>query len=258
MERAKNMSTKRYFRITPGNWGGELTVGRVSEEFARYWIEREASDLLDHIYAIDDGEGADGFDPDSPPLRPDWEGSCYECDDLAHINAPFSDHPPSFEEVSLHPDAIYLNGAVLPRDEEIPVADDDLYDIIADEEEFAFGAVISNRDMVTDNMFAGEPGFVPALFVLQTEKGNFGYVFVETDGDDFDPSNFKVAVLETDLGEFVERYWYGDVELVRTEDCDTNGKDASASLGYIDADWTTPATEDQIKTRFIEISVEED
>ena len=39
------MSTKRYFRITPGNWGGELTVGRVSEEFARYWIEREASDL---------------------------------------------------------------------------------------------------------------------------------------------------------------------------------------------------------------------
>lgn len=44
---------KRYFQIEIGGHGGELIVGKASEEFVKYWHPADRKyNLTDHIYAM--------------------------------------------------------------------------------------------------------------------------------------------------------------------------------------------------------------
>ena len=244
------MSTKRYFRIIPGAHGGEITIGSVSQEFADYWSERDSDELLEHVCVLDEGVDGDGFDPDSPPVNPDWEGSWYDCDDLEHIHVPSTSGLPCFAEIKLHSDATYESGGVRWRDVNRDGGEDDMFDVIGDDEEFERSSVVSNRDVMVSEDTDGEPGLIPALYVISYEKGDFGQMVVETGSDGFDPQKFRVAVIETDFGDFAERFWYGDMELDPFGGGDAVGKGMEALIGFVHPERIVPASDQDIAVMF--------
>jgi hypothetical protein len=246
------MSTKRYFRIIPSSYGGEITIGSLSQEFADYWLGRDSDELLEHVCVLDEGEDGEGYDPESPPVKPDWEGAWYDCDDLVHIHVPSTSGSSCFAEIKLHSDATYEQGGIrwldVNRDGDVY----DMFDVIGDDEEFERSCVVSNRDVMTSQDPDSEPGLIPALCVIAYEKGDFGQLVVETDADGFDPSKFKVAVIETDFGDFAERFWYGETELQGSDGGDSVGKGMEAVIGFVQPERFKEASDEAIAEMFRE------
>jgi hypothetical protein len=76
------------------------------------------------------------------------------------------------------------------------------------------------------------------LFFLSSEKGTFGEVYVETDGEDFDPELLQTGQLESDMGEFIESYWYDRKPLqVDYDYSDSMGKGYYAGVGFVNTKW---------------------
>lgn len=46
--------SKRRFRIEAGRYGGELTIGEVDKEFVDYFIDKEESELIEHVNSYED------------------------------------------------------------------------------------------------------------------------------------------------------------------------------------------------------------
>ena len=40
---------KRRFRIEAGRYGGEVALGKVDKEFVDYFIDKDESDLIEHV-----------------------------------------------------------------------------------------------------------------------------------------------------------------------------------------------------------------
>jgi hypothetical protein len=81
---------------------------------------------------------------------------------------------------------------------------------------------------------------VPVLAFMSSEKGTFGVWFIEQD-DDFDPYKLGFGVVETNLGEFVDRVYYDKVELDAEYDYnDTTGKSYHAEVGWLNKKWHDP------------------
>lgn len=219
-KRRENM-TKRKFRIVGKRYGGELTVGKVSEEFARYWQNKDPEDLQGHLLALEWDE-EDDIDTDSPPVLADGEEfvAWNEVDDLEHLTGYYADSE-------------FIVSEVTGKDDEWAY----------DENEMEFEAYpLISRECYADETEPEDPPenseYVSVLMWLSAEKGNFGTWFVETDGEDFDPKKFAVSTIETNLGEMVESVWYDKVEI----DCDYDfaesvGKGYHAFVGWMNTKW---------------------
>ena len=213
------MSNKRYFKVTLSGYGGEFVMGKVSEEFVQYWAERDDSDaLFEHLSAIDWGD-EDSLDPDSPAMYEDGENcTWHECDDIEHLNGAYADS--------------YAYVAECDEEwEQLDNTEEERFDL--DERNFSCHEVYSS----------GENGDVPVLMVHSAEKGTFGEVRIETDGEDFDVEKFRTITAETDIAEFVSAVVYlpNSEELeIDFDYCDTRGKSMEARVGWVNMDWIEP------------------
>ena len=90
---------KYRYRIDGGRYGGECSMGTVTEEFAKYWapkIEEEGchgSGFIDHVLSLSEWDDDDELDVDSPNILDDGneiEG-WYAVDDYEHINNAYAD-----------------------------------------------------------------------------------------------------------------------------------------------------------------------
>ena len=214
---------KRKYRIEGGHYGGECVIGEVNNHFVSNTVTLDESQLVDTILEFDDwnpdiDENAEIEDPEqlSPP-REDYY--MWECDDIEHINGPYADG--GF--------TVY----------EVPADNSDNWDY--DNEVWQGEAI---------HMYGREGGYfgqeepeektdevVPVLAFMSSEKGTFGVWFVELD-EEFDPYKLGMGVVETNLGEFVDRVYYNKVELDADYDYnDTTGKSYHAEVGWLNKKW---------------------
>ena len=216
--------TKRRFRIDSGHYGGELVIGTVNPEFVEYYKDHDESDLIDAIMELDDGgpeEPEDALlDPNSPPA-PTEEYYMWECDDIEHQTAAFSDS-------NFH---VY----------EVPADGSEDMDWEKEIWEGAPQFVYSREGgYISDDTPTEEERdqWLPVLAFFSSEKGSFGAWFFETDGEDFDPYKLGFGSNETHMGEFVDRVYYNKEEI----DCEYDyaegtGKGYYAKVGYLNKKW---------------------
>lgn len=234
--------SKRYFRINTGRYGGEVAAGEVSKEFVDYWMpkvkEDGDSDLIEHLQGIE-WEDEDMMDPDSPAPGEDFY--CWnENDDLEHANGPFADSDFLVNEITLHEDAIYEDGLIQWKEDVDHDYSTMMFEEIDEGEYFSYEACIYSRECYSSSMDedAVKADYKPTLFFLSSEKGTFGEVYVETNGEDFDPELLQTGQLECDMGEFIETYWYDRKALqVDFDYSDSMGKGYYASVGYVNTKW---------------------
>ena len=112
-----------------------------------------------------------------------------------------------------------------------------MYEEIGDEE-LTITNLNYSRECYTSNEVDpdNEEDYQPTLFFTNPEKGGFGDVYVETDGEDFDPELLQTGQIESDMGEIIESYWY-DRSQVDFDYADTMGKGYYASVGYVNTKW---------------------
>ncbi len=213
---------KRRFRVEGGIYGGELVIGKVSNEFVIKVVSQDESELIDTVLSFDDwhqeiDENAEHEDPEQIP-SPVENYYMWECDDIEHLNGPYADG--GF--------TVY----------EVPADGEDDYDY--DNEVWQGEAIC---------MYSREGGYftkeqpkdmednVPVLAFMSSEKGTFGIWFIDTD-EDFDPYKLGVGIVETNLAEMVDRVYYNKVELDTDYDYnDTTGKSYHADVGWLNTKW---------------------
>ncbi len=215
------------YRIDTGRYGGECTMGTVTEEFVKYWapklIETSAheSGFIDHILSLSEWGDAEDIDTDSPDITAEGneiEG-WYAIDDKEHINGAFVD-----------------GGFTVSQ---VPADGSDDWDY--DDDEYAVephwlkgreGAYIS-----TDSEGDTPEGCTPVMLFMSVEKGGFQSFFIDTD-EEFNEKKLVVTVNETDMGEFVEDMAYDKVWLEPNYDQnDTMGKSYEATVGWSTDKW---------------------
>ena len=214
----KLKGTKRRYRIEPGNYGGEMVVGEVSEEFVDYWIDRESYDLMEQV--LNTGEGAEedeNPDDNSPEVKEDFT-YWHDCDEYEHLNGAFSDG-----EWTVY---------------EVPADGSDDWDW--DNEIWNGDANhIYGRECYFDNSTPDDmEDYVPVLSFMSVEKGNFGVCFLDLEGEEFDPEKLRFGSCESNLADLVESVYYDKEELELNFDyADTNGKSYEVQVGYMNTKW---------------------
>jgi len=214
---------KRKYRIEGGHYGGECVIGEVNNHFVSNTVKLDESDLVDTILEFDNwdpdiDENAEIEDPEqlSPP-REDYY--MWECDDIEHINGPYADGGFTVYEVPADGSDNWDYDNEVWQGEAIHMYG---------REGGYFGS--EQPEEVTDEV-------VPVLAFMSSEKGTFGVWFVELD-EEFDPYKLGMGVVETNLGEFVDRVYYNKVELDTDYDYnDTTGKSYHAEVGWLNKKW---------------------
>lgn len=223
---------KRRFRIDSGYYGGELVIGEVANEFVAKTIGMDEGELVDTVLSFDDWSGNDDLDENAehddpeqiPAPREDYY--MWECDDIEHINSAYGD-----SELTVF---------------EVPADGENDYDYENEVGSFSAihmyereGGYFSNEEPNVVNEDDDEGNhYVPVLAFHSCEKGTFASYFVETDGEDFDQYKLGMGIVETNLGEFIDRVYYNKVELdAEYEQNDSTGKSYHAEVGWLNKKW---------------------
>jgi len=218
---------KRRFRIESGYRGGEVTIGEVSKEFVDYFIDRDESELIEHVTSF--GWEEEDIDASIPEPYEDFE-SWTETDEIVHTSGAYADDQFTYEEVP-------ANGS-----------DDYLYENETNfDPHHLYGREAYHDDKKPEDM----TDYKPVMQFHSSEKGGFGAWFIETIGEDFNPKKIAFNTVETMLGEIIEDLWY-DKELIDKDwdNADTTGKGYYASVGYMNMKWHD--TEDQYSVDYLE------
>lgn len=247
---------KRFFKVEFSGYGGELIVGKASEEFVQYWLDDDRNDMLmSHMHAMsdmasfgndEDYETPEGYDIDSPEV---YEGAgnrdYWDFDDIEHDTLISYEHTPyQVTEISLHPYAEYKDGELQWNDKESRKKTFDwsqqmFTEIKNTSKEHNFDKCVVHRELYihTEKQSAydvcdAEP--IPAIMMYDSQKGTFGSVYVMTNGEDFDPSKFVYAALDNTMSSNADMFFYNKQMLtVDNSWLDTWGKGAFASVGYL-------------------------
>ena len=212
---------KRRFRIEASRNGGELTIGKVDKEFVDYFIEKDESELVEHVTSYE----WDGLeDKEVPPIKEGFN-AWHECDEIEHLNNAYSDG------------GFYVT--------EVPTDESD--DFINENERKINGYHLYDREAYHDSNLEDatyasdeerDKDYIPVLSFHSSEKGVFACWFVETNGEDFDEKKFAFSTVATTLAEIVENVWYDKQKLTPSYDnSDTTGKGYYASVGYMNTKW---------------------
>lgn len=236
--------SKRYFKIETGRYGGELVIGTVSKDFVDYWApvlnEDGDSELIEYITTA---EWGDEVDESLPTMTEDGNVPWFEVDDLEHVNGPFEDNEFTVTEIQLHEDAEYVDGLLQWKegvDHDYSVRMYEEVTEIGEEKRYNYESYIYGREAYSNETELTEESdeYTPILTFFSSEKGGFGEVYVETDGEDFDPELLQIGTVETDQATIIEAYWYDRRALqVDFDHADTNGKGYYASVGFMKNEW---------------------
>lgn len=245
---------KRYFAIEVGGYGGEIVAGKASEEFVKYWLNPERKDrLADHImamhrkaaYGIEDEEDEDNqeFDSDSPEVLPGiGDVEYWNLDDFEHDTWVSSDYAGfTVGEIELNPQAVYKDGALDWDDKYCNKKNfdwgQDKFTPKGKEQEVTLDRVVYSRELFIedkpDDILAYSEA-VPAIMVYDSQKGVFGRLIVETNGEDFDPKKFAYTVCENTMSNSITGFYYDKKQLSLDMDIlSTWGKGFCAAVGYL-------------------------
>lgn len=260
---------KRYFMLEFGGYGGEFMFTHAPEDFVEYWLDKDReTSLTDHLFAMHEGamsfsddmldeeeddevtlDVPEGFDENSPEVKPGNKYIEYwDLDDIEHdtvLSAEYSSY--TVTEVTLNPKAVYVDGGVDWDDKECKKRNFDW-------SQKQYTETGEGKDYSCENVYHvyGVENFVhdtkkglvdpvPVLQMYDGQKGTFGRIVVETNGEDFDPKKLVFAVNENTMTTHIEGYYYDKKQLsVNMDYLNTWGKGFHASVGYIpagDLDW---------------------
>lgn len=233
--------SKRYFKIDLGRYGGELTIGTVTQEFVEYWAEREEDELREHLQGVE-FDDQDMMDNDSPNLKDaeDYPNPAYfEIDDILHISSAYADNEYTVSEITLK-DGVTLKDGELINNEGL--YGNDCYDEDYDSEVRSDYLWSVSRECYSSGLdidFEDDDAeYTPVLQYHSAEKGVFGEVYIETDGEDFDPNKLVISYVETDICEMIERVFYDNKEVnINYDQVGTDGKGMNFEVAYIRKDY---------------------
>jgi hypothetical protein len=213
---------KRLFRIDTGINGGELVIGTVTEDFVKYIQElMEDEGEAECMEALENAEHDESY-YEGPVICEDF-CSWSEVDDLEHLYGVYADTEWSWVELPAGTKPGTRDAMENEYEGEVfePLH---LHDREAYHEE--------------DDSAKDEYDVVPCMLYHTGEKGGMGCWFVETDGEDFDPSKFCYSTVATNVAEIVDQAWYDKEEIECDQSwCDTRSKGDWMRVGYFNKDW---------------------
>ena len=207
---------KRIFRIEAGRYGGETVIGEVDDSFVEAMIDEDQEKLIEHCTSADEED----FEGPIP-----CEGYyMWECDEIEHLNSAYADSGFVVTEVT---------------------NEDSKFDYSETETDFEPVACLYSREAYSqnsepdwDDIDKEKDDYVPVLNFHSSEKGNFGCWFIETEGEPFDKYKFTYGIVETNMGEFIDRVYYDGKELECEYDySDSIGKAYYAEVGWLNKRW---------------------
>lgn len=219
---------KYRYRIESGHYGGEVVIGEVSNEFVKKAVKLDQDELIEFLTDIDDDyeneESEEHEDPEQIPIPKD-DYYMWECDDLEHLNGPYSDGTWHVHEVPTDGSADY------DFDKEVYTGESNL---VYGREGGYFGT--EEPDLVCEKDDDGNH-YIPVLAFHSSEKGSFGCWFLDTD-EPFEKDKLAYGICETNVAELVDRVYYNKEELDTDYDYnDTTGKAYYASTGWLNTKW---------------------
>jgi hypothetical protein len=206
---------KYRYRIDGGRYGGEVVVGRISQEFVVENQDLAEDDLWDAICELEEQSGNY------------WS----EFDDIEHHFGAYSDGGFIVTDITNEEDPYVWNES---------------------EQKYEGALHLYDREAYTTQ--AQDRVKIPVVTIHSAEKGSFGSWFLETE-EEFQIEKLAFSTLATDVCELVENVFYDRVYLETDFDyADTNGKGMSCHLGEMVEEWhDKPYTEEQIADRFQEV-----
>jgi hypothetical protein len=251
---------KRFFRIELSGYGGELIVGKASEEFVKYWSHKNRKELLmDHMQAMNDmvmygdddfddddedveRDEVDGFDKDSPEV---YEGAgnreYWDFDDIEHETMVSYEHNLyTVTEIKVDPRVEYVDGELSWSEAATKKRNFDwgskmFEEIDGTSKEYEYDRNVVCRELYLRDKTKGMDDPVPVIMMYDSQKGTFGHVYVMTDGEDFDPNKFAYASLDNTMSNNVDVLYYNKVALtVDHNELSTWGKGFYANVGYVE------------------------
>lgn len=224
--------TPRDIEITLQGYGGEIAMGRISEEAYDFWEGRD--DLADYATAWDEGEWDETVPPEARFVS---EGSWYDVDDLCHESGCEADGACTITVDDLREGrTIWENSLDL--------------DSLA-----AKGVDTQPHDHVRPN--ETEPDGTCVFFGQNFEKGCFFSAQVRIT-QPFDPSLLRVHWMDCDGWRLITGVEYDSEELDGSGAYSTTGKSMEFSVYRVERDdWDPKAELDQIFEDFPLIEGEE-
>lgn len=127
-------------------------------------------------------------------------------------------------------------------DEGFSVVEIDDDDEAIDEETVISGYCLYSRDRYfTDEQATKSYGM--ALMLFDSQRGDFGYWIVETNGEDFDPTKLAFSIIDIENGGLVENVWYDKTLLEPNQDnMSTRQRFGTATIGWINPKNDTKAS----------------
>lgn len=192
------------FRIHGQRYGGELTIGKVSQEFYDHFKDKHEHDLQEKAFDCDNEMGP-AFTEENDVYY--W----HDIDDIEHISGCWID----------------CELRVVEIDENNQEVDDTEFYVDLDD-----CTNVYSRECYLDTHEAG----IPAVSYFSAEKGEFWYTEVEC--EEFNKDKLMFGSVETDLAHLVETIAYDGKELeLNYDDYSSTGKGFEAKLGLYNPEW---------------------
>ena len=230
--------SKRFFRVTIHGYGGEIVLGRLTEDQYDFWMPFEEEQIIAH--AMWDPYEENDENPIYDDEDPRWLGHWNELDDIEHVyGANAGSAYISIEEVSGYDyGAEILNDLVSAMDwnEFKQKYNPKLTEHVLDLDEALYPNGFYDEDDAEGE--EGEPkpmdnGEIPTPYVFfgySSEKGAFGVYPIETDGEELDISALEFYTTQIPNSDNVlELVGYKDSEIYN-DGGDTSGKGYYAQI----------------------------
>ncbi len=206
--------SKKVYHFRGHRYGGEITIGQVTEEFYNYWAQLDEDDFSEYILqGWDDNE-----DENIPQMTKDGDEYWHDLDDILHFSGSFATSNLTLTDTD--------------TDEEKEV-----------EHQFLWsreGGFFDEEEPDWDNLYDGltKDDYVPVVACMSEEKGWLTNWVLELDeGEEFDEKKLSAGILETNFGEFVEKLYYDGEELEDDGVESSTGKGFTVKLGWFNTKW---------------------
>lgn len=216
---------KKAFKINIGQLGGELIVGDISQEFYDFWKDKDIGSLKKAILS----EGQSESNSPKPNNRfDDWEHWSNYGNIINEFGA-YSDSKYTVTEIKLAEQVSIDNGILRDLTNDYRVNDEMYEEIQGTSKKFRYQIAWVTEAIMCESDLGN---IVPAFAFHSSEKGDFGELFVDTNGDEFNPDLLEVGVIESDLTSIINSFWYNKKNIYESGDKETRGKSSHIKLGH--------------------------
>jgi|13_taG_2_1085334.scaffolds.fasta_scaffold19064_2 hypothetical protein len=219
---------KKYYRINLSGYGGEIALGRLTEEQYDFWAPMDEEYIIEHCMG-DPWEETDD-NPVHDDEDPRWLGQWYELTDIAHENGP--DAGNCWIQIEEYDGPAYDSNFV---GDIVTTSDwsefETKYKPTVDNCEVDLDEILYPNGHYEEGDNEGEPkplddGTTPLPYVffgMSMEKGTFSECIVECEGD-IDPSKLRFIITKMPNGDSLLNLTEYDGEYVDEQGGSTNGK----------------------------------